>query len=78
MISYEILTPKDKFSLIHYIRSEFVRNPPEAGPDELTALDQLYNISAGTDIPAQIPVADAIQIVVDENHDYTLKKLKLL
>lgn len=67
MISYEILTPKDKFSLIHYIRSEFISNPPKVGTDELAALDQLYNLSAGTDIPAQIPVADAIQIVVEEN-----------
>jgi len=67
MISYEILTSKDKFSLAHYIRSEFVSNPLEASPDDLAALDQLYNLSAGTDIPAQIPVANAIQIVVDEN-----------
>jgi mono/diheme cytochrome c family protein len=67
MISYEILTPKDKFSLIHYMRSEFISNPPKVSTDELAALDQLYNLSAGTDIPAQIPVADAIQIVVEEN-----------
>lgn len=67
MISYEILTQKDKFSLIHYIRSKFVRNPLEPSPDELIALDQLYKISAGRDIPAQIPVANAIQLVVDES-----------
>jgi len=67
MISYEILTPKDKFSLAHYILTEFISNPPINTPDELAALDQLYNISAGKDIPAQIPVADAIQIVVKEN-----------
>jgi len=67
MISYEILTPKDKFSLAHYIRSEFINDSPKDSPDDLAALDQLYNISAGKDIPAQIPVADAIQIVVKEN-----------
>jgi len=67
MISYKILTSKDKFSLAHYIRSEFVSNPLETSSDELAALNQLYNLSAGTDIPTQIPVANAIQIVVDEN-----------
>ena len=29
MISYEILTPKDKFSLAHYIRSEFINDSPK-------------------------------------------------
>jgi len=67
MISYDFLIAEDKFSLTHYIRAEFITNPPAGNPDELTALDQLYNISAGTDIPAQIPVANAIQIVVNEN-----------
>ena len=67
MISYDFLIAKDKFSLTHYIRTEFITNPPAGNPDELTALDQLYNISAGTDIPAQIPVSNAIQIVVKEN-----------
>ncbi len=73
MISYDFLTAEDKFSLAHYIRNEFIINPPAGNPDELTALDQLYNISAGTDIPAQIPVANAIQIVVNEN--MALRKL---
>ena len=67
MISYDFLIAEDKFSLAHYIRAEFITNPPAGNPDELTALDQLYNISAGTDIPAQIPVSNAIQIVVNEN-----------
>jgi len=67
MISYDFLIAEDKFSLAHYIRTEFITNPPAGNPDELAALDQLYNISAGTDIPAQIPVANAIQIVVKEN-----------
>jgi len=67
MISYDFLTAEDKFSIGHYIRTEFIPNPPAGNLDELTALDQLYNISAGTDIPAQIPVANAIQIIVDEN-----------
>jgi len=67
MISYDFLIAEDKFSLAHYIRTEFMISPRTDTPDELTALDQLYNISAGTDIPAQIPVASAIQIVVDEN-----------
>jgi len=67
MISYDFLIAEDKFSLAHYIRTEFMISPPIDTPDDLTALDQLYNISTGTDIPAQIPVASAIQIVVDEN-----------
>ncbi len=67
MISYDFLTAEDKFALAHYIRTEFITNPPAGNPDEFAALDQLYNISAGTDIPAQIPVANAIQIIVEEN-----------
>lgn len=67
MISYDFLIAEDKFSLAHYIRTEFMINPPADNPDELVALDLLYNISAGTDIPAQIPVANAIQIIVEEN-----------
>jgi mono/diheme cytochrome c family protein len=67
MISYEFLTAEEKFALAHYIRNEFISNPFADSQDELAALDQLYNISAGKDIPSQIPVANAIQIVVDEN-----------
>lgn len=69
MIPYDILTPKDKFSLAHYIRKQFIVNPPQVSNDEISALDQLYNLSAGVSLPAQIPVANAINIIEKENNE---------
>ena len=67
MASYEYLTPEEKFGLAHYIRTTFVTNPPKDSPDDFTNLDQLYNLSKGKEIPAQIPVTSAAKIVLIEN-----------
>jgi mono/diheme cytochrome c family protein len=65
MISYNFLTPKERISISHYIRTEFMQDPPGDTDEELAAIDQLYNLSSGMEIPAQIPVSDAKQIVSD-------------
>ena len=74
MIAYDYLTPKERISLAHYIRSTFVPNPPLDTKDELTALDQTYNLSQGKEIAAQIPVAEATKLVLNET-DQKVKKL---
>ena len=74
MISYNFLTPQERFSIAHYIRQEFMTNPPVDTEDDLSALNSLYNLASGMEIPAQIPVSTAIGILASEN---TVKAEKL-
>jgi mono/diheme cytochrome c family protein len=67
MASYEYLIPEEKFGLAHYIRTTFISNPPKDSPEDLTTLDQLYNLSKGKEIPAQIPVSAATKFVINDN-----------
>ena len=67
MISYDFLPPKERFAVIHYIRSTFMQNPPEDSQGDLTALDQTYNLSSGMEMPAQIPVSAAMDLIMKEN-----------
>jgi len=67
MISYNFLTPQERIDLAHYIRQEFVPNPPADTDDDLSALNSIYNLSAGMKVPAQIPVAAAMEIISSEN-----------
>lgn len=73
MVSYDYLPTNEKFALVHYIRNQFVNNPPIETGDDIVALDQTYNLSAGKVVPAQIPVADAINIISSE-HNAEIKK----
>ena len=73
MISYDFLTPEDRISIIHYIRSEFINDPPAITDDELTALDQTYNLSAGMELPAQIPVSSAMELILKESQPDVVK-----
>lgn len=66
MISYDFLKPQEKFALAHYIRKNFIPEPDNDTDDDLKSLDALYNLSAGTFVPAQIPVAAAKQIKLNE------------
>jgi|SRR5690554_1480769 len=67
MISYEYLPPQDKIALTHYIRETFVPDPPVDSESELSQLDQIYSLSQGKEVPAQIPVATAINVLISEN-----------
>ncbi|MCK7522089.1 MAG: hypothetical protein MZV64_32625 [Ignavibacteriales bacterium] len=73
MISYNFLTPQDRISIAHYIRKEFMPNPPVDSDDDLSALNSLYNLSAGMEIPAQIPVSVAMEILTSENAQKSVK-----
>ncbi len=67
MVAYQQFSPTEKFALAHYIRTTFVPDPPPPAKDDLTMLDQLYNLSQKRFIPAQIPVADAEKLIIEEN-----------
>lgn len=74
MVSYDYLLPEQKFALAHYIRNNFVPNPPEDTQADLDALDATYNLTAGQQLPAQIPVALAKTVVLKENEN-NIKKV---
>lgn len=67
MVAYQQFSPTEKFALAHYIRTTFVPDPPPPTDADLTMLDQLYNLSQKRFIPAQIPVADAEKLIIEEN-----------
>jgi hypothetical protein len=67
MVAYQQFTPTEKFALAHYIRTTFVPDPPPPTKEDLTMLDQLYNLSQKRFIPAQLPVADAEKLIIGEN-----------
>jgi len=81
MVAYDYLTTNEKFALAHYIRNEFVKNAPVETDDDIAALDQTYNLSAGTETPAQIPVAAAMNMMDKEHSNeasiYTKLKQKI-
>ncbi len=66
MAAYAYMPVKDKFAMIHYIRT-FAGHYPKPTEDELAQLDLEYNLSEGTNIPPQIPISRAINILDEEN-----------
>jgi mono/diheme cytochrome c family protein len=67
MGSFEFLSVEEKFGVAHYIRTTFVSEPPKDSPEDLSTLDQLYNLSKGIEMPAQIPVSAAAKFVINES-----------
>lgn len=67
MISYNFLTPRERLSIAHYMRTEFMQDPPKNTDDELAALNQTYSLSQGMKVPAQIPLDAALEIVLNES-----------
>jgi len=66
MISYNYMLPEDRLAIAQYIRNQFMTDPPVDSDDQLKALDQQYNLSSGMNLPAQIPVKAAMEIVEKE------------
>jgi mono/diheme cytochrome c family protein len=66
MPSYNYLTAKDRFSIIHYVRT-FSKDFPQDSEDELQLLNATYKLSEGKITSAQIPVKVAKRIILDEN-----------
>lgn len=66
MASYAYLSPADRFSLIHLIRS-YHPSPPMDTPEEIAGLETTYQLSKGNVVAAQIPVGDAARRLVTEH-----------
>lgn len=66
MAAYEYLSPLDRFSIIHYIRtfSEF----PLITDAQINNLNSTYNLSAGIVKPNNIPISKASYKVIEENN----------
>jgi mono/diheme cytochrome c family protein len=75
MVSYDYLLPEQKIALAQYIRATFIPNPENDSDADLQALDATYNLSAGQQIAAQIPVAKAEVLIISENKD-RIKKVE--
>jgi len=73
MISYNFLTPQERIALAHYIRQEFMKDAPLDTDADLTALNSIYNLSSGMEVPAQIPVIAAMEILSNENSKKEIK-----
>ena len=65
MASFSYMPPIDRFALIHYVRS-FATGQPVDTKEELQALESTYQLSKGSSIPGQIPVAKAVQYIERE------------
>lgn len=74
MIAYDFLTPEENFSLAHYIRSEFINDPPMDDEMDLLGLDILYDLSAGMKVAGQMSTESAMQLIVEK---YTQKSVKI-
>ncbi|MFB3055619.1 MAG: cytochrome c [Ignavibacteriaceae bacterium] len=74
MIAYDFLTPEENFSLAHYIRSEFIDDPPLDDEMDLSGLDMLYDLSAGMKVAGQMPTESAMQLII-ENHAQKFDKI---
>jgi mono/diheme cytochrome c family protein len=73
MISYNFLTPQERIELAHYIRQEFMKDAPLDTDEDLAALNSIYNLSSGMEVPAQIPVAAAMEIISSESLQKEIK-----
>jgi mono/diheme cytochrome c family protein len=67
MRPFDYLSPQDKFALAQYIRSTFVPDPPQDTKEDLEDLDRRYNLSQGRNVPGQVPVKVAMDLLIKEN-----------
>lgn len=74
MASYEYISPADRLDIILYIRT--FAQFPEITDNELSSMNNTYNLSAGTVTPNQIPVSKAEQKLEVEN-SIILAKIKI-
>lgn len=75
MSSYDYIPPKDRISIIHYIRT--FGNYPGITDDAVSKLDETYHLSAGTVEPNTIPLELAIKDIIKENKPLIEKTNKI-
>ncbi len=71
MAAYEYLSPEDRMAIILYTRT--FTNFPQIKDEELTALDQTYQLTKGTVVPSTIPVTLAERKLAEENQIFAKK-----
>ncbi len=64
MAAYEYIAPSDRIDIIHYTRT-FVDFPPITD-EQVSDLDLVYNLSQGTMVANQIPIAKSIELITSE------------
>lgn len=64
MVAFDTFSPEEKIELAQYIRKTFVSNPPVDTKDELSDLSQKYKLTEGAKNPGQIPIKDAMALVI--------------
>ncbi len=63
MVAFSNFSPKEKFALAQYIRSNFVPDPPKDTKEDLQDLEDTYHLSEGQKNSGQIPIEDAMVLV---------------
>lgn len=74
MPAFNYTPAEDRFAMIHYIRT-FADNFPVDSLSDILQLETLYNLSKGSQLPAQIPVAMALKkLAVESESDAAMVK----
>jgi mono/diheme cytochrome c family protein len=66
MPAFNYNSAEDRFAMIHYIRT-FATDYPVDSLSELMNLETVYNLSKGSQMPAQIPVKMALEKIAAEH-----------
>jgi mono/diheme cytochrome c family protein len=78
MVAFDTFSPEEKFALAQYIRKTFVPNPPTDTKEDLTALSETFKLAEGTQNPGQIPISDAMLLVIQDGHTKYEKVIRVL
>jgi len=74
MAAYDVLPADQRLGLIHYIRNNFMTNPPAVTDANIKQMEDKYQLTKGTFKPGTIPVKGAVAIITKEN-SASIKKL---
>jgi hypothetical protein len=66
MPAFNYSPPADLFAIIHFVRT-FAPDFPKDSTSDLMELEKIYALSKGKQLPAQIPVDRAMQLVIAEH-----------
>ncbi len=83
MAAYDVLPADQRLGLIHYIRNNFMTDPPAITDATIKEIDDKYQLTKGTFKPGTIPVSGAVSFLEKEDAglvkklDTALKSLEL-
>ncbi len=81
MAAYDVLPADQRLGLIHYIRNNFMTDPPAITDATIKEIDDKYQLTKGTFKPGTIPVSGAVTFLEKEDAGLVKKldtALKLL